>query len=380
MRQARLVAHDLASADQFMETLVSSSDFNEKDRIEESQSKPASFMSNGQPVVQMDAVVNRFSDPPAPPPQQPLPAKPDAPARHQTGDASLKRSNTERPRSQTTSPVKQDNSSQVVSLLEALKTAKKEIESQGDRMRELEEALKQEREARREAEELAKKLENESSKGIHINGFVKECGVVDDAFNPLPDFTADVDGPMDETINGIDEKKTETVGAEARRLQEKLELMMAEMREMKQQMETYRQRAENAEQESDDTRKTLAEMVQKIRDDEEARRVKKSATNDRATKKHHEGKADVENDSDNDLDFEDAMDEKLPNGIVVCASDIKDTVSEIATALQTYPPAESNVLASTSPYASMLGVVLLGLGLMTYLNGGFQKVDRVDSF
>jgi len=83
----------------------------------------------------------RFLEPPAPPPQQPLPEKPDAP--------SFKRADTEKPKN-IGSPVRSD--AQMSTLTDALSSAKKEIESQGIRLRDLETLLNEERRAREDAE------------------------------------------------------------------------------------------------------------------------------------------------------------------------------------------------------------------------------------
>ena len=109
--------------------------------------------SEGQP----DAANANSTDPPAPPPQQPLPEKPDVPG--------LKRGAGDRPKSGPTlsSPIRQDNASQILQLTEALNNAKRDIDTQTARMRELEAMLDREREARALAEELAMRLE-ESAK------------------------------------------------------------------------------------------------------------------------------------------------------------------------------------------------------------------------
>lgn len=201
----------------------------------------------------------KFSDPPAPPPQQPLPEKPDA-------ATSLRRSDTERPK--LGSPVRSD--AQMSSLNEALTSAKKEIELQGIRLRDLESLLNEERRAREEAEERASRLERESAKEQGemteslTNGHANQTETEDEH--------EEVSEPQDESAS-----RTETEDSTAL-LQQRLDLMLTEMNEMKQQMERYRERAENAEAD----RKTLAEMIETIRNDnarsasKEARRRRRS--------------------------------------------------------------------------------------------------------
>ncbi|KAF1942157.1 factor arrest protein 10 [Clathrospora elynae] len=204
----------------------------------------------------------RFSDPPAPPPQQPLPEKPDA-------ATSLRRSNTER--SKTTSPMRSD--AQLSSLTEALSSAKKEIESQGTRLKDLETLLNEERRAREDAEERANRLERETVKDredqepVLVNGDIHK---LETAEQEQEELTGAENG-------SVSPRSAENTTA---RLQQRLELMMSEMNEMKQQMERYRDRAETAEAD----RKTLTEMVENIRKDNaktasrEARRRSRSAS------------------------------------------------------------------------------------------------------
>ena len=381
MRQARLQHNELQNTEQFFEGLLSNEDFKEKEKAEDTKSSPLSSNQS----FKVDAVAARFSDPPAPPPQQPLPEKPAAP-RIQTGEGSLRRSNTERPRSQTTSPVKPGNESQIVSLLEALKTAKKEIESQGDRVRQLEMQLHQEREARMSAEEVAKRLGDELNVPM-ANGAPKESKVDEESFK----LQADIAAHSSETLTGdkgVDAalQNTEEVESTAKLLRSQMEVILAEMQEMKQKMESYRQRAELAEQERDAANMTLAEMVRKIRGEEEVKKTAaaflerrasidsmKSAKSARASSNSSEGT--VGKDTDSEGGAEETGASKLENGAATAgqAAKVKQLEQQLAVALQN--PVRSQMVNQTAPYASMLGVVLLGMGLMAYMNG-WQKVDR----
>lgn len=378
MRQAKLQHKELQGTEHFFDAILSNEDFKEEKKPKDIKSA----LPNG---LKSDSVVARFSDPPAPPPQQPLPEKPAAP-RIQTGEGSLRRANTERPRSQTNSPVKQGNDSQIVSLIEALNTAKKEIEVQGDRMRQLEEQLQLEREARLSAEEVAKRLECESSTA-GLNGAPVEATSAEDE-SSTDDSTLVLSGTTISGDKGVDAaiQNTEDVEASANMLRTQVEVLLAEMNEMKQHMESYRQRAERAEKERDDVKMTLAEMVQKIRDDEEARRVAAEKRERRASidsmKSAKSAKSSMDNSedsSDQEINDEDSVQEtpdaKLVNGIAMAGHEAtaKELEKQLAVALQN--PARGQVINNTAPYASMIGVVLLGMGLMAYLNG-WQKVER----
>ena len=152
---------------------------------------------------------------------------------------------------------------QMSSLTEALTSAKKEIETQSLRLRDLEGLLSEERRAREDAEERANRLERESIKeqdeaeSVHTNGDIHntitaepEQAAVSDNRSPSPSVVEDTTA----------------------RLQQRLELMVSEMNEMKLQMERYRERAETAEAD----RKSLTEMIEDIREDH-ARTIKREA-------------------------------------------------------------------------------------------------------
>ncbi|CZT45689.1 related to VPS64 Vacuolar protein sorting [Rhynchosporium secalis] len=377
MRVARLQTHELGRTDNFFGSLLS------KDDIKENQKEKAPVMEapkapqvNGGSVSFRSDVKPRFSDPPAPPPQQPLPEKPDVARLHNSDSPipPLKRTNTERPRSLTSdSPVRQESTSQIVTLVEALASAKKEIDIQGARLRDLEEMLQKERHARENAEELARKFEQESES--RANGEAKasdEGSIIEEAFEP-PSETVEAKEELlaDQVVK--DNVVDPTAISESTLLLEKrLETMLLDMQELRAQMESFKCRAETAESERDTDRKTLAEMVEKIRADELSRI--KSAEHSRVLSKV-------------------SSIEDLPSGVLEVIKPIeslptKSTHSNVnagptdkelkASAVSTLSRAPGNpALYHATPYASMLGVVLIGMGLMTYLNGWQPpKVER----
>lgn len=398
MRQARLQSTDLAQTEDFLSTILNNKDFapvekpadvSESQNSQNSQSKAFSPMTNGQPTKMDPIVVSRFSDPPAPPPQQPLPEKPDGP-RLNTGESVLKRSNTARPGSQSGSPLKTSpqSSSQIVSLLEELKAVKQQNETQADKMRRLEEELEQEKQARLQAEEMTKKLEEESL----VNGVSEaEDAILED--KEIPSSSSDAAAlAAEELTTAAKTADADEVEANARKLQEKLEIMMSEMNEMKLLMETYRQRAETAEQERDESRNSLAEMVQKIREDETARATKKSAKAERRSSEEAEMNAKLvaEQEKVEESVYGSAAEEEKPSPSPVVKKVANSAAVATAAASSLATKAQDNLnlalrggsdgvqplsVENTAPYASMVGVVLLGLGVMTYLNGGW-KVER----
>ena len=309
-------------------------------------------------------------------------------------------------------------SSQILSLVEALTTAKREIDSQGDRVKHLEVMLKQERKAREGAEERARRLlaGHSPKPGSHESGTVEE-----EAFEPPADAqtaneTELSNGHVQEGENQL-EKPVPTpaepnvpeglphdaasVDASTIRLQEKLNLMVREIDEMKMVMESYKRRAETAEQE----RKGLAEMVQQIRSNVATAAVESgdestvlasnppqgsdastswsssstcassgSASTDQQNSKQVNGRA-----TNCTLSLRSAN--QTDHGM----AELERTVS---TALQETSKSQrwgrsgggwggngEGAMAQGAPYASMVGVVLIGVGIMTWLNG-WQRVER----
>jgi hypothetical protein len=255
--------------------------------------------------------------------------------------------------------------------VEALATAKKEIDTQSARMRDLEEMLQKERQARELAEEVAKRLELQSSES-KTNGPTKAISggsLMEEAFEPPSESL--------ETKNGEDLEKpkivdTKSISASTLLLEQRLETMLGEMQQMMEQMESFKQRAETAETERDADRKTLAEMVEKIRSDESTRALSSTERARSPLRKTATGNSGA-------LNTLGPMLQKagLTNGSLVGSKGEADQVRLLAETLARPPGGRDPLLYQATPYASMLGVVLLGMGLMAYMNGWQPpKVDR----
>lgn len=369
MRNARLQAQDLGRTNQFIHTLLSKDDLKDLEKPEGLEHPKTVPMTNGIPVPFRADPKARFSDPPAPPPQQPLPEKPDVP--------SLKRGPTERPKSgPPNSPVRPDNLSQIVQLTEALNNAKRDIDAQTARMLELEEMLQKERIAREEAEELAKRLEESAT--VHMNG-----SAVPGELEPSVEVTevseddkTVVDGTeteaAEETTPAVDPAQ-ETAAA----LQSRIDLMETQMRDMKEQMEEWKQRCETVESERDADRKTLAEMVVQLRVEEARREAAEEKARSRSRKRDADTNGVIAGSPT------DSIVSKGPTGHVVepVANDEAPDAPTLSRA-STITPANSGVrgqdqrLQAALPYASMIGVVLFGMGLMAYINGWQSEPPR----
>lgn len=374
--------------------------------MEDLLQEPKKDSKANRPSPVKDNIRTRFADPPAPPPQQPLPEKPDS-------QRSLQRSDTERPKlvSYNSVPVHNGNSTQITSLVEALGSAKREIDSQSVRLKDLEDRLEHERILRESAEERAHRLESES----RMNG-ESESPILSRSAEPL------VNGVhLIESEKALQNGVAPDADTATTRLQARLDLMMQEMDEMKVQMEKYKLRAETAEEASAKDRRTLAEMVESIRQREEASRSRKP--------RGRSGSPSISNSSSTTLfDSDSSMQEKsLSNGTLVPPRrDASRQMGEVLTALmqagsadvwlkntglrpgETVDPHQMKQLetilqgalleqrksggvqvthsaskvnsgelvqAHAAPFASMLGVVIVGVGIMAWLNG-WQRVER----
>lgn len=409
LKQAKQQSQDLHRTSEFFGALLTG-------QPEEKVAKPTSERSteepqtNGHPVPPRMDPMSPFSQPPAPPPQQPLPEKPDASHSNNHNaftQPSLKRTVTEKPILGLSSPDKTESSSQILSLVEALTSAKREIDSQGDRVKQLEDLLRQERKARESAEERARRLENPQPTHVDGDGTSGKRSIWDDSDEHLkqwrsdrssnPDPVAPIDGsptsseaapsqPPSQIQTPEDiHKQTAAVDASTSHLQQRLDLMLAEMDEMKAHMERYKRRAELAEVESVSARKTLAQMVESIR-------AADPNTTDKNIRPHLPDGAVVDADTNadltanthlvNDLTAAIIRSSGLPNGTPGKGTDAESQQQQllqaVATALATRDQQAVSAderLYKGAPFASMFGVVLIGVGIMTWLNG-WGKVER----
>lgn len=361
-------------------------------------------LTNGVSLPARSDPMSPYSQPPAPPPQQPLPEKPDA-ARPGPGDASgqpqLSRTEAEKVRNPVaTSPIRSEaSSSQILSLVEALTSAKRQIDSQGDRVRQLEDLLRQERKARERAEERARRL-LDRTKGFPT----QDDREADEAFALSPKSISSVQqtqpngyeadheerdsgkrspkpksSPSSPALEAFEDLQRDArqLDASTSGLQNRLDLLMKEMDEMRQHMETYKRRAEGAEEE----RNGLADMVEKIREGAvDAKAV--DAVSRRRKSLESSTETDTGVQSNGHLErIEGQSGALVPrylanmNGEPAPSMDNIQELQEAVKSALEQSNHRNDRLMQSAPYASMLGVVLIGVGIMTYLNG-WQKVDR----
>ncbi|KAI1825025.1 hypothetical protein F4861DRAFT_530605 [Xylaria intraflava] len=380
MRNARLQSHDLGRTDHFIHALLGKEEIKDIERPEVPDLTKS--MLNGGGLSFRTDNKTRFSDPPAPPPQQPLPEKPDIPA--------LKRGITERAKShaQNMSPIRPEgNGSQILQLTEALNSAKKDIESQTSRVRDLEEKLRRERQAREHAEDIAKDLSKQLERRINETANAVNPPTGPETVDPSLDTTLerlnDGSGPKDADIpvpdvRGDASPNAEVIEASATQLHAQIESLVLEIKDLRQELDTFKQRAETAESEMDTQRKTLAEMALRIRQDAEAREL--------AEKQKMDG---TQDDDDAAADGEAIINPGAVSQLRSSSSQGRQISSHShcrhrsrsATITPNPPPpkavAPNQTLANSVPYASMIGVVLIGMGLMAYING-WQPHPRLE--
>ena len=292
--------------------------------------------------------LTRFADPPAPPPQQPLPEKPDSSKTSPINGLSLtnllKRTETTKPGSSSgTSPTNPQNS-QMLQLVEALSVAKKELDSQAARVKQLEDMLKEERTARTDAEERARRLEHTSTaRPVSTVEEVSEEPASSDKDNGR---SKAVDPPIDDP-NPVNEGQ----------LEQRLETMVVEMQRMKADMDKFKKRAETAETAATKARESLAEMIDRLRQEN--------------LKEEEDASSSIETLSNAD----DGRSTLKPFGHAnghIRTPRMPHLEHAVTTVLRRD---ENGEVLVSAPYVSMLGVVLIGVGLMAYLNS-WQKTDK----
>ena len=379
MKTAKQQAQDLDQTNTFLHSLLTTDSKDVKSPATQSDNT-SSRMVNGKPKLTKIDSASRFSDPPAPPPQQPLPEKPDL-ARSSPTDtsmaSSLKRSETTRAGSAMGGSPTTQQSSQILSLVEALSSAKKELDSQGARVKHLEDMLRQERSARESAEERARKLEQNASfkPTSHAEQESDKTDVPGLSAGSVSKEYSSEGTNKQETIK--DAPVTGSAASSEDNLQLRLNQMVADMDKMRQDMQKFQQRAESAEADATSTRESLAEMIERLRqENEEAADLaqREVLPGGSEMKPPRTSKSSRYVGATTAIKSLSKSHSNMPNGHLRSPSKLPDNLEQaVATVLRT--DADGQLLAQSAPYASMLGVVLIGVGLMAYLNS-WQKIEK----
>ncbi|KAK5113139.1 hypothetical protein LTR85_010957 [Meristemomyces frigidus] len=354
MRLAMQQSQDLARARQMIENMLGG-----KVESPTKDSKVNSEKSRPSPTKSKLDLKSHFSEPPAPPPQAPLPKKPDV-ARALADPIIrplLRRDDTALAGSNSSSPTRPDHSGDILRLCEELKLAKGELSSQSERMRSLETELAQERTARESAEERAQQMQRRDSPAKDSE---RDADAADGAISPT--------SPPD--------------------LQSQLDRLRASMDEMKQQMEAYRRRAETAESERDEARQSLSEMVeQKRRENAEQEGVRSPSKSPKSPSKRSpqpNGNAPEANghtvtpqppSPTSDTILERAGVEEGQPITLEQAKIMTQLLTQEVLRPQSAGNGQTALAYYGQPYGSAAAVVLLGMLVMTWVNG-WPKVER----
>ena len=262
-------------------------------------------------------------------------------------------------------------------------------------MRYLEDALKQERKARQTAERRARALSGKrTTTDHHFNSPVEE-----EAFespldslelieHDLPNGHLDIDeddgssqlinSPSMETLRDIDTRSRDADAAEdpTSSIKDRYDLLKQEFEQIKILMESYRRRAEEAEE----SQRKFAELVENIKGGHDSGTPADSvkSTDSTLTGGDFANETAVSQDhttqpiSPTNGLWSLSKNRSAPNGAVLSPSKLQQEVERtVAEALHQHhaDPDGGGKFMQSAPYVSMVGVVLIGVGLMTWLNG-----------
>ena len=300
----------------------------------------------------------------------------------------LRRTDTEKPSSANVnnppsqSLSDQSTAAQMASLAEALNAARKEVETQSMRLKEVEDLLVQERVRREDAEERAKRLEKERKQREGNQGWLQHpesaAPKEDETSTPIEDEKAD------ETIVGAPAE--DAAPSDLLREFEKLKL---EFSEVKTAADRWKHEKEQAEKERDAERaerQSLAEMIERIRAEEVERIAKEKRKEEKRKARRSSSTPAVENDEtrvvetaeDRSVDDEnedpsgdESKKSNLQNGHVD-GEQVKDSprVHDLGTLVS-----RNTQIYHAAPYLSAVSVVLIGVAVMALVNR-MQKGER----
>ncbi|KAK2808059.1 hypothetical protein FQN49_008754, partial [Arthroderma sp. PD_2] len=360
MKQAKQQNLDLGQTTGFLSN-ISNPETTNKERaslLNNVAESPVGTKPPVRPKLNKADSMSRFSDPPAPPPQQPLPEKPDAPPRTFSTDSimktSLRRSDTEKAKAATDIPPGQ--SSQILSLIEALTSTKKELDLQANKVKELENLLRCEQSARESAEERARKLESQPPNHALPNGVhVDSNEDTEDKDKTLDDAAPE---PLDKKdlkprASPVEASPSPTIlEPTSDELKHRIDSLLIEMENAKKQMITYKESAERAEKEAAESRQTLAEMIESIRHEKSQANALRASLRSKDGLKGDDALASASQD-----DEATANPSNLDELIETCHPIDHDKIKELevaATAFAKQQRQHSALFEQSAPYASML--------------------------
>lgn len=449
MREAKLQSQELSQTQEFITSLLSmpelkkpapensslntnhsnadvNNDNNNKNNNNNNNNSTNSPRSQPSHSSKVTSKINRLADaPPAPPPSQPLPEKPRI-SRSGTSDSPVTQfppfagpsgreiansiSSNDNHNNDTSDislhnlalSAARNDSDMFATLIESLSNAKRELDVQGARVKELEALFQQERSARKLAEEKVRKLEElqriaAEAVNSSNNGESGDSEADANTASPKED-----DKQMHDKSPSVSEAENTASLQEQHELKKRLDSLLSEMDDMRQKMAQYKETAEKAEADADESRKALANMVETMRRErEEAQLAKAAADRNIAdetisppsvppesddTKQEEQPResleqqprasGDVSNEKDSSEVRSSSQPETCPIPTTTSAKLHTETRDPARpTAFSTKQQFSLPSVEETTPYTSMMGVVLIGVGIMAYLNG-WGRVDK----
>lgn len=277
-------------------------------------------------------------------------------------------------------------------LIEALASTKKDLDVQASRVRELEALLEEERKARVAAEaELQKDRTPQTEDADPASSVLSSQEVTSEGSPPNQE-------PLPPTVNHREQ--------DPEPLKARIDSLLSEMEELKRKMEQYKHTAEEAQREANESKKSLADAVEKLRQtQEEAEAVKAAAAaaadiaengvaeqspTSSVEKSQRVRKFFAKSPGKPKTRKSPSRSPRSPRrassgGGSPTASRGRAKDSEKAKHSPSPPPEEaeptkrtgsvssrssfSTAIENSGPYTSMVGVVLIGVGIMAYLNG-----------
>lgn len=373
-RMARQQQLELQRSQQYLDTLLTGS------QLQKQQESASVELSSSKGKSSGREFKTRFSDPPNPPPQAPLPEKPlDAAV------SGLRRSDTERPKVPNGPLLASSKSDpQVASLSAALDSAKKDFEEQSKKLRDLQDLLVKERVRREDAEARASKLEL----AAFVNGSLSKPSKRNKDGEEQPTT------PIEEEANSAIGQKLHVSNASesaTTKLQRRLDLILAELQEVKESSEKWKREKEQAEKERDEERsekKSLMEMIESMKQLERERleRQDKSRGSGRG-RKTGDKKLDADASREIAASAEELASEDMDNGEAFIIQD-SVTIPNVGSSRRKDFVANGHAdtklirtngkgavayvdrqqLMQAAPYLSAMSVVLLGVAVMTLVN------------
>ncbi|KAL5621887.1 hypothetical protein BROUX41_005832 [Berkeleyomyces rouxiae] len=396
IRGARLQNHDIERSETFINTLAT------KELLAPVEPATRPPLVNGYHSFRADSKT-RFSDPPAPPPQQPLPEKPtDVPSWKKSPSDRFKNS----PGSNHSSS--RELSGQAFYMQTEIDNYKKKLSDQEVRLKVLEETLQSERSARQAAEDLNQKLE-EAMASNHINGIDKGREESEAATSTNNDAKIEVE-----------ELQSANLALKA--------LIESLKKEMESTSQTWERRLQKAEAEREIAQKSLAEMVLRLREESSARgrnkaqrhhhksRGARSSSSSSASSASSASSSDDEaapssalkgtrnstagttaaaqaDDDSSSSSSDDETSDDEAHAVMRKQQSTTVSASKHQSSLKYHPSTATNAATATGnrqqqqnrgqalskslPYASVVGVVILGVGVMAFING-WQPHPRVE--